>query len=65
MKRAVLLFLLAAGCVADGEPTVPTKDDALQVTRLFRVDDCVVFRFFDTGFFRYIAKCQTSVAVSR
>lgn len=68
MRTWVLLASLAlAGCGGAGT-SVPTRGavDAFNVERLFEVDGCVVFRFYDHMNAHYFTNCagQTTSTVA-
>ena len=58
MKAAIIALsaiLVLAGC---GKPQpAPTEDN---VVRLFTVDGCTVYRFYDNGYSRYFTNCSGS-----
>lgn len=56
----LLLVAMALGtaCVKDGLGDVATDNNNFEVTRLFTVDDCTVYRFRDDGYYHYVAHCQ-------
>lgn len=57
---AIALGLLAlAGCEKQAETTTRAGVD-FEVDKLFTIEGCTVFRFFDAGNFRYFTNCSGS-----
>lgn len=64
MKNLLLLvFLLGCTDVKNGQEISPkdSKDD-FGVTKLFSINDCVVYRFYDAEHYRYFTTCDGSVS---
>lgn len=68
-RRAVVVVLSALALAACSDKitgttvqSVPTSGDAVAVQRLFSVEDCTIYRFFDLGYPRYFAKCGAQVS---
>lgn len=51
-----MVFMLAA-CTKQAETSVAAGRD-FQVDRLFTVDECTVYRFADSGNWRYFTNCK-------
>lgn len=48
--KLLLAFALAlTGCVRDGSSSTPTDNPAFPARKLFTVDGCAMYRFYDAG----------------
>lgn len=68
-SRMLMLFaaLLAIGitfsaCVKEGKETIKTNNNYFEVSFLFEVDGCKVYRFWDGGATYYFTSCQGSIS---
>ena len=62
MKHIVALLLIALLSGGDNSKSgsTPTTNPNFRVDRLFEVDGCTVYRFYD-GTYRYFTSCQGSI----
>lgn len=58
MKANLLLVfaLLLTGCVRDGASPTPTDNPNFPLAKLFTVNDCTMYRFYDDGY-RWFMTC--------
>lgn len=65
MKKMIILALAAlalSGCEKAAESTVMTGSEGdFKVARLFTVDDCTAYRFYDNGRAIYYTNCSGQV----
>lgn len=55
------VILLLTGCYAKKEPEKSEKlSETFVVETLFTYDGCTVYRFMDTGYYRYYSKCTAA-----
>jgi hypothetical protein len=66
MKRLVfLLALVCSACIGDVTPqrVQNTSNPSASVVLLFETDGCRIFRFEDSGHYRYFAHCGVGVSM--
>lgn len=61
MAAALVALLAVAGCSKPAESTTRAGLD-FQVDKLFTVDGCTVYRFYDSGTLRYFTNCSGSTS---
>lgn len=60
MKRLIIaaLLLTLAGCERIEAESTTTVGNGAQVSKLFTVDGCTVYRFVDDSHYRYFTNCH-------
>lgn len=53
------ILLIVSGCSQPAQSTVRAGND-FEVGKLFTVDGCTVYRFYDSGHSRYFTNCSGS-----
>lgn len=62
MKYGILFSLLLVGCAKNSVRTIPTNNSEFEVAFLFEAEGCKVYRFYDSGHYRYFTTCKGSTS---
>ena len=57
--RMIVTTLLLTACAKESIETTSTNNPEFKVEKLFIVDDCNVYRFYDFGNPRYLVTCPS------